>query len=187
MKKTFRFDYNDRMHAPFLILILAFVFFLVLSIMDRSIEKILLCIFCISLFWGFWLYGYGYGIQFDYHRRRIRVRRSSSQIIIKFDEIKRIYYYEKNVKKGSKLKNFFEYVFRKYSYDSAKYTFNEGKVFVIVINYQSGYLQEIEFPWMYKEKSRAKAEKVESQLKAMIDEFNATLFLINKQKLTKQR
>ena len=161
------------MHAPLLIIILVFVAFLVLSIIGKSIEKSLLCVSCILFFIVCLFYGYGYGIQFDYNRRLIRVRRSASQEKIKFDKIKRIYYYKKKVKKGHKLKNFFEYAVRKYSYASAKYTFNEGEVYVIVLNYHSGYLQEIEFPWMYKEKSRSRVEKVENELKALIDEFNA--------------
>lgn len=170
--KIFRFDYNYKMFFSYIIMLFLSLFFFYLSIEDGRFGVLLLSTLLI-VFWGFSIcYGYNYGVKFDYKKKYIRLRTGMHSEKIDFTKIKHIYYYELKRIKGHKLKNFFPYVIRKTNFLSAKYIFNEGKVFMIVIQYKNGWEKEIEFPWMYKEKSKSKVQFIEEKLKLMINEFN---------------
>ena len=172
MKRKFRFDYNYKMFSPFIFLFIISIIFFLYSINSFN----LLGIYTSILFAVFWLasllYGYSYGLIINYKKKYIKLRTAIYTEKIYFNEIKFIDYHEKKIDKGKKWKNILRYLLRNHNFIYAKYLFNEGKVFVICIHFQNGWTKEIEYPWMYKEKSKSKVVTVENKLRKMIEEFN---------------
>lgn len=175
MKKIFRFDYNYKMFIPFILLFIISTIFFLYSINNLNILgvliSILFAVFCIINFF----YGLGYGLEINYKKKFIKLRTAIYKEKIYFNEVKCFYYHEKNVDKGIKWKNIFRYLFRNHNFTYAKYLFNEGKVFVICIHFRNGWIKEIEYPWMYKEKSKNKVSIVENKLRILLNEFNQNI------------
>ena len=172
MKRRFRFDYNYKMFGPFILLFIISIIFFLYCINNLNIIgiyiSILFAVFCIINF----IYGLGYGLKINYKMEYIKLRTAIYKEKIYFNEVQHINYYEKKTDKGRKLKNIFRYIFRNHNFIYAKYSFNNGKVFVICIHFRNGWVKEIEYPWMYKEKSQRKLTMVENKLKKILNEFN---------------
>ena len=52
------------------------------------------------------------------------------------------------------------------------YTYNNGKVFKIIFYLKNGISRESYFGWMYKEKSKDKVSKIQSELTVFVKHIN---------------
>lgn len=172
MKKSFRYDYNNKL---FLISLVVSVAFLAVSFVVHF-EPIA---FGVTL--GCSVLGFlntffiikRQGISLNKKRLRITIVDEALVRNLKVSNIKYATYKQIEKENKGNAYGFFHEFFHPSTYMSdCKYVYNHGKVYNICFHMTDGSTIESYFGWMYREKSLETVEAVEAKLEKFIDEVN---------------